>query len=515
MDEDMTSRQKRGLFFAAALMLTGLVIIQLGCQGLDPIGADGLAGGDKAPATNLPPITHLALNPNDGDLPDTSTSFKLLNWWADDPDGWVIGYYYRWGLVEEDTLAQPIDTLWYDGDWEFTDEEVWIHTSQESGEFILPIRTSAATFAFEVRAEDNYGTIDTVGAAISFPVINSPPTVDFRLSSNPSSFPGRHYNTFPVRSFVWDATDPDGNQTIASFFYALDAAPGDTAWEEIDARENSVTLQNLEPGDHVFYLKARDLAGFDSPTILFPDSNNSTDPSTWTVKDPAPGGRLIVDDYAIDSDNNSLKFYKSIYDSIYGAQDTAYSVWELGSELPYVTADLTLTLQMFDKIFWYTYYGAPLLRQAFNSMYSFINTPGNQMLLSTLTVDTGMVLDLAVDQYNSTPANILIDFYGDDPVTLIPEDSLVYPKMHLRDIVGRSVIGLIPSATAEVVYRLDPSTHNPPQYNGEPVICVQRPDRSYTLITIPLETIGSLLEPSTLPPARAEVAQFFQAVFDD
>jgi hypothetical protein len=507
MKQHMASRQKWILMLTAALITAGFAVIQLGCQDLDPIGADGLPGGDEAPVDNEPPITHLSLNPDPGERPDTTTSAKKVNWWGEDPDGWVTAYLYRWGLVEEDTLGNPLDTAWYDENWALAGDDHWIQTDQESGNFILPIRTEAATFAFEVKAIDNYGSIDETPAAIAYPVINSPPSVDFRLSSNPTSRAGRNYYTFPIRSFVWDATDPDGNQTIANSYWALDPTDGDTNWVEVDGRENSVTIDEIEPGEHTFFLKVRDLAGFDSPTIQFPDSNVSTDPEAWVVKAPAPGGRLIVDDFSLDSGNEHLKFYTAIYDSVYGAQDTAYSVWELGTELPYVTADITQSLLMFDEIYWYTYYGAPQLRQAFNSMYTFINTPGNQMLLSTLTVDTGMVLDLAVDQYNSTPANILIDFYQDDPVYFVPEDTQTYPTMTLREIVGRSVIGLVPDTTsdAQVVYRLDPSTHSPPQYDDEPIICLQRPDKSYTLITVPLKTVND----------RAEVAQFLQAVFDD
>jgi len=508
----MRSRKTGFVVLAIVLTLSLLAAIQLGCQNLDPVGADGLTGGDEDLAENTPPETYLALVPDPGQTVTATASAKTVNWWAEDADGWVESYLYRWGIVENDTtdsVIVPVDTAWYDSDWAFVEEETWIGTNQEEMDFVLPIRTPEAVFILQVKAVDNSGLVDPDPAEISFPIYNSRPSVEFRLTSNPTSLAGAIFYTFPVRSFVWDATDPDGNSSIAHVYYALDPQPEDTNWVQLSGVENSVSLEELEPGSHVFWLRVQDVAGFNSAPIIFPDSNNTSDPDQWIVKVPAPGGRLIVDDYLLESSNDHIDFYKAIYDSIYGDLGVEYSVWTLGNELPYVASDVTATLAMFDQVLWYSSYGQPMLKQAFNAMYSFINTPGNRMLLTTMVVDTGMTLDVAESVYRFTqtePVPLgLFAVWLADTVFLEPESPEDYPELKLREYVGRPPFGLNAASGADVVYSLDPDSSAAPQYSGTPIVCVQRPDKSYTLMTIPLKLIDD----------RPSVGQFIKAVFDD
>ena len=501
------SRRKTGLvILTAVLTLALMTLVQLGCQSLDPVGADGLTGSAEGNSNNLPPKTYLSIEPNPGQLPLASSSNKVLHWWAEDADGWIVKYLYRWGQIFNDTSGVPVDTEWYNDDWQVVSDTFWNETTYEQKEFVLPIRTPTAEFTFQVRAIDNDGGTDAYPATVTFPVFNSPPDVEFKLTSNPTTLAGKTYTTFNIRSFAWDATDPDGYATIEKVFYALDPLPDDTTWGEISAINNTVTLRDIPAGEHSFYLKVEDLAGFQSKTIHFPDSNNATDPASWVVKVPA-GDYLIVDDYYLDEANEHLDFYRAIYDSLYGAEGTAYSTWELGKELPYVSADMAETLLKFKRVLWYSFYGTPLLRQAFNSMYGFINTPGNRMLLTTMTVDTGMVLDLSDSTFviNTNPAVPRVYTSAADTVYFVPESGTDVPQMMLDELVSRRWIGLAEKSGTQVLYRLDPSVKSPPQYEGTPIVCVQRLDKSYTLLTVPLETVKS----------RPIVGRFLQVVFDE
>ncbi|MFH0883601.1 MAG: hypothetical protein V2A56_11490 [bacterium] len=502
------SARKTGLVVLAAVLTLALIaLVQLGCQNLDPVGADGRTGNVLGSSDNRPPQTYLSIVPDPGVLPVASSSNKVMHWWAEDSDGWIVSYEYRWGLLVTDTLGIVVDTQWYDDSWQQVNDSTWNSTTLEQKEFTLPIRTPTAEFTFQVLAVDNEGAIDPDPATITFPVFNSRPDVSFRLASNPVSYAGKTYKTFNVRSFAWDATDPDGYQTIEKVYYALDPLPGDTAWQEMDAIYNTVTLRDLETGEHNFWLKVEDLAGFQSPTIHFPDSHVASDPLKWVVKQPA-GDYLIVDDYYLDEGNVHLDFYRAIFDSLYGGEEgDVYSTWELGTELPYVAVDISETLLKFKRVLWYSFYGTPLLRQAFNSMYGFINTPGNRMLLTTMTVDTGMVLDLSDSTYaiNYDLSRPRVYTSAADTVYFVPEEGTGLPTMMLDELVSRVWIGLAEKPGIEILYRLDPSVKSPPQYSGTPIVCVRRVDKSYTLLTVPLETIKD----------PAIVGRFIQVVFDE
>jgi hypothetical protein len=509
---DMSRRLHRTLMGVAIFLFVVIGGIMLvGCEDKDPLGADGIAGPAKSPAGNEPPETHLSLTLPPGVLPDTSRSSKTLNWWGEDLDGRVVSYEYRWGKVEEDTTiladtTYSLDTLWYDEEWEFigdNTEPYWISTTEERVDFILPIRSRDALFTAEVRAVDNDGVVDPTPSTIAFPIINSKPSIEFRDGSNPGP---KSLNpeiidttyTFPVRTFVWDASDPDGNESIEKVLYALDPLPGDTIWQEIAGNESSVTLTDLEPGTHVFWVKVVDVAGFESNTVNYPnDSLLTEDPDYWMVKSPAPGRFLIVDDYAQQQNNNTLNFYKSIIDSIYNdgvdGEEDLYSVWEL-IDLPYATTDVTQTLMMFDQVLWYTYRGTPLLTGAFSSMETFINAPGNQMLLTTSVVvegtegvDQGMLLDIA------SAADLFSTRFGSselDPVFINPVDDLTLPSIFIEFLINSDSYGLTPLPGAEIIYQLDISTSEPPQYEGTPIVGLRRADKSYTLMTVPMHLFG-------------------------
>ena len=68
---------------------------------------------------------------------------------------------------------------------------------------------------------------------------------------------------------------------------------------------------------------------------------------------PVQGDILIVDDYPLDNENNTLSWYSSIMDTLVG--ETGYSVWEIGDELPFSSRMFQLILNILN-IFWFTAY---------------------------------------------------------------------------------------------------------------------------------------------------------------
>ena len=301
---------------------------------------------------------------------DTTSSEQILHWWGEDSDGEVIGYYYKW-----DYQNQPV------------------FTTKESDTFFVPIKQRYDNFSFKVWAVDNDSSRDPTPARLTFPVYNSFPNISFRNKSNPEAPPGNpdvvNY-TFPTRTFVWDATDPDGNQTLTKILWALD----DTSEWNVIERQNGVlpdrvTLEEdvLTTGmEHTFYVKAVDVANAESETIMYPDTTDENVPNHWYVK-PAVGEILLVDDFAQDQNTkNTQNFYKNIIDDVIPEDDTL-SVWEIGSTLgesainrqnalPYTQTDIEANLNYFNKVIWFSHLGQNHLTDAGLALTKYIKKGG-------------------------------------------------------------------------------------------------------------------------------------------
>ena len=260
-----------------------------------------------------------------------TSSRQELHWWGEDTDGDIIGYRYKWSS---------------DSSWTFTD--------LESGVFYVPIRSDLDVFSFEVKAVDNDGNEDLTPSRLIFPIKNSSPEISFRYLSNPliADIGSDTTFTFPTRTFIWDLYDQDGNETIVDVFYAIDDTC-ESCWVRLDGDETSITLTNINPGNHTFFVKCKDIAGAESNTIKFPDSANPSNAQFWIVK-PVIGDILIVDDYPLDNANNALDWYTGMMDTLTGSE--GYSYWEIGDELPYSSVDVTANLNYYNTVIWYAAY---------------------------------------------------------------------------------------------------------------------------------------------------------------
>ncbi len=321
------------------------------------------ASGDTIPDTSW--VWYFDDNPPDSMewdiLPDAfttiMTSRQQLHWWGEDPDGDIVGYYYKWST-----------------------DSSWTYTQDEQGLFFVPITSELDVFSFQVKAMDQDSIIDATPARLVLPIQNSAPEISFRYRSNPLlvDMPTDTSFTFPTRTFVWDVYDQDGNSSITDVFYAIDD-PCDSCWVQLDAAEYaSITITGLSSGFHTFYAKTRDIAGAESDIISFPDTNNIDEPDYWKVL-PVVGNTLIVDDFPQDDQNVAQSWYRTVLDTIVGSND--YSVWEIGDELPFSSTDVTATLQYFDHIVWYAAYTQKeSYLDASGSIMAFIAEGGNFFL---------------------------------------------------------------------------------------------------------------------------------------
>jgi len=336
---------------AARLLCAALLAAAFSCSD-DPTGK----GSD-----NIPPETRVSLMP-DGEL-RTTTSRQHLHWWGDDPDGFVAGYF-----VSFDGLG-------------------WTFTTQSDSVFSLSFSGRDSTFRFQARAVDDQGNgvYDTSGAygpepfedsngngaydagepftdlglwdptpaVLQIPVENTPPMVDFVKGSDVPD------TTFTVATFSWTGADPDGDETIAEYRYALNDTSDPAAWRSLPRTRTFLTLtagDGIRAGDNAFYLQAIDLAGAVSPTVRMP-----RDGRAWHVRIPR-NDLLIVDDYGpIDE---TASFYASVLDTLLGGRFRGADVLDirLGATStskgrlvpPYINPTFIETLKLFKHVLWYS-----------------------------------------------------------------------------------------------------------------------------------------------------------------
>jgi hypothetical protein len=310
----------------------------------------------QAPVGNLPPDTHLFLvMPDSTTLPDTTSSRQQLYWWGQDPDGEVVGYQYNWDF-----------------------DTTWVYTNQESETFYLPLREPFDVFTFRVRAIDDAGAIDPTPAELTFPVFNTAPSITFRVNSNPDGNPEDTATTFPTRTFIWEATDLDGDSTITGLYWTLDDT---TRWNYLSGWASSITLTNIVPGFHTFYIFARDTAGAVSPTIQFPDTANDQQPWLWLVMEPIGDVVLVDDDERVTGVNvdEARNFYRAILDSLTLRE---YSVWNVANGLPYSENDILASLNYFHKAIWFCDPNSNLAAASL-SLTNYIENGGHVIVFST------------------------------------------------------------------------------------------------------------------------------------
>lgn len=159
-------------------------------------GCDTDISGD--PFSNVAPETQLSVR--DSSLADNLadedrlTSTVFASWVGDDSDGFIEAFEFRF----YDIAVTP------------GPEDDWVLTASNDTLVLLPISSGnkIADVVFEVRAIDNEGEKDPTPARTVFPIQNSPPEIRI------SSFDLPPDTTYPIFSFAWRASDPDGDQNL-------------------------------------------------------------------------------------------------------------------------------------------------------------------------------------------------------------------------------------------------------------------------------------------------------------
>ena len=360
-------------------MLKKLSILFFICSGLFIASCNKEAINN--PVGNQPPHTGLFL------VPDSTISKQPsrieLHWWGDDPDGFVIGYYFSWG-GQHWTFTQSNDSVFAlqigatdtsylfqvsavdDGGNGVYDKDIVQNGKDYGPEPFIDKNNNGVWDEGEVYTD--IGLIDPKPASIKIPIKNSAPVVTWDpLTVLPDT-------SFPAMTFGWIASDIDGDQTITTINIALNDTSNPANIVSLDGQirnvsivahdfssntasadiliggvESNVASQKLPGlilnGNNNFFVQAVDISGAKSKFVMMPDTGK-----TWYVKKPK-GDLLIVDDYKTIDD--ATGFYSAMFDSL--GLNNKYDVYDFHNQTPpFISVTFLQTLKLYKYVYWYT-----------------------------------------------------------------------------------------------------------------------------------------------------------------
>lgn len=419
------------------------------------------------PKPNQPPATYLTFYPDEY-LAMTS-SRQILHWWGDDPDGKVVLFLYTW-----DNNAAVPET--FD---DFSATGAWDTTSTYSDTFSLKFTELDTVYSFRICAVDDEGLVDPTPAIQAFPIANSPPEVKFVVSTDIPE------TTFTVASFYWTGNDLDGDDTIDRYEYVLDDTTAE--WSSISSDTSYLNMKipdELGDMEHVFYLRAVDIAGVTSEIIRMPRKETSL----WYVRRPV-GQYLIIDDY--ETLDNSQYIYMRTLDSL----GVDYSVWNIKLNrngdtvydlMPSSVEMFAETLLLFDRVLWYTD-SNPHFEEAQIVIPRFLKEAGKKIFFSTqfreFFSEQGDPLEFSpVDSLGKTSIDVLPGVYVEPDA-----NKPTYPKLKAGAWIP-FVKELAPKISAQVLFRL---AENPGLYSGQPVIAVANAENNFYFFGLPFHQLNA------------------------
>jgi hypothetical protein len=362
--------------------------------------------------------------------PDTTVgvgvSRQHLHWWGEDPDGVIRGYLFGFVKMRLSAFPSP-DTVRY----------TW--TAKNDTVIQFPHDTLFRYYTVFVRAVDNtfpglpeksivrltpnpfadkndngvfdgddtllpglLQAMDPAGAQLVLPVRNTPPSIAFAANPNdPSSGLRLPDYTYTCVSIGFKGTDPDGDNTLASYRIALNDTSNPNNWLTLRLRDTMITLvvprtrSDAAPNirgtpvtadvysgpflgrqfvgqipnlrldtTNVIFVQAKDVAGEYSPAIRLPSATQQP----WMVKRPR-GKLLLIGDYTRNDAPAAVSTYLTALHQIPDPQFAVIDTLNLALGVtivdkqagrlsrmvpPFIDPTLIYTFLLYDFVFLYT-----------------------------------------------------------------------------------------------------------------------------------------------------------------
>lgn len=426
---------KKSLLFI--LIVIGSVCL-ISCS--DPITGD---------VGSLPPETYLSLFPDS--IISPGSTLRKISWWGDSPQGFIAGYYFSFDSTK------PVSQ--------------WSFTTKSDSTFLLQMNGNDTTFRFYVAAVDDKGLIDPTPASNLYPTLNSVPSMDFLGGTEIPD------TVYPVTTFKWAATDPDGNATLRNFYWSLNDTNN---FKSINGSVTTMTLTKdsglVLNAPNALYMKVQDNAGAYSKIVRMPK-----DTTKFFFVQKVNSKILIIKDQPLAEMNTAADYFYNAMDTI--KYDTLDIRSGNGKFIPKIINPMFIeTLKLYDIVIWSASRGnissdnanfdlaqrsLPFFTQAGKKLFFTTGFP------NTETAQQGTLINFA--PIDSVAACTIAFLSNVSIVNVVPS----YPVISTSTLVQRTR-GLKIS-NAVVIYRL-PNTVACSDSSGGPIIAIKNTDSNPNIV---------------------------------
>jgi hypothetical protein len=380
---------------------------------------------------HLPPNTYLSVFSMPGDTLAPGKTVKKISWWGDSPNGFVAGF-----KISFDSLN-------------------WGYTTNNDSTFIFSLLGQDSTFRIWVASVDDQGIVDPTPASNRYPIVNSPPSMIFDPSLTlPDTI-------FPIATVKWIGTDPDGDNTIANYWYSIN----DTLhFKPLSGILNTMTLtrdSGLVSGKNSIYMKAQDNAHAFSPIVRIPQQ----DSVFFYVKNNT-SKILLIKDMPVSEMSNANAYFGQVMDTIH------YDVLDIksnsGNLIPKIINPMFIeTLKLYKIVLWIANRNSgtistddPNLNLAQNSLPYYINSGGKLLWSSgfpNVTFIQGSLFNFAPMDSIKTTCFTQLNAPGD---TVFSNNSS-YPTLYASYLIAHTNGFYVSGAQNQLLYQLLPNPNRP------------------------------------------------------
>lgn len=451
-----------------------------------------------SPLANRKPVTFLWLYPDS--TVGVGVSRQHLHWWGEDPDGVIRGFLfgyvsystpqapdtlrYTW-VTKNDTLIRlPLDTLFrYFTVFVRSVDNTFAGLAEES-----PVRLTPSPY---VDRNDNgvfdagdeavpaiVDAMDPAGAALVFPIRNTPPTI--ALAANPND-PANALRlpdyTYTAVSIGFKGFDDDGDNTLASYRIALNDTSNPANWLTLRLRDTLVSLvvprarSNAAPeipgavvaadvysgkflgrqfvgelpglrldSTNVIFVQVRDVAGEYSQVVRIPSAGQTQ----WFVKRPR-GKVLLLADYTRNDAQTASLIYRTALQQIphpdfavidtlniaLGVTITDKQAGRLSRMVPpYIDPTMINTFLLYDYVILYTD-EVPSLAVVQSAPFLYLQNGGKMLLSAMFSADFTLFNPTAVLREFAPIDSVASVFLGTPHPFPSPGDNRMYGATRL------------------------------------------------------------------------------------